>query len=170
MAIIIYLQKNIRDFLLVIRPETRFHVSDSFRLAENIPAFKGSEEMIELDFDKQGGVVPAIAQDCITGEVLMLAYMDREALELTLSTGIAHYYSRSRKRIWKKGESSGNIQNVKEVRVDCDTDTLLIKVDQTGAACHEGYRSCFFRVIDGDSLRIDRERLIDPEELYGKSK
>jgi len=127
--------------------------------------------MIKLDFDKQGGIVPVIAQDYETGRVLMLAYMNQEAWELTLSTGIAHYWSRSRGRIWKKGEKSGNKQEVKEVRVDCDCDAVLIKVNQIGgAACHEGYRSCFYRKIEGEALEIDEEKIFDPENVYGDEK
>ncbi|MBN2160039.1 MAG: phosphoribosyl-AMP cyclohydrolase [Spirochaetes bacterium] len=127
--------------------------------------------MIKLEFDKQGGLVPVIAQDYRTGEVLMLAFMNREAWELTIGTGIVHYWSRSRKKIWKKGESSGNVQEVREIRVDCDNDTLLIKVNQIGeAACHEGYRSCFYRVVrDGEPV-LDGERIFNPEEVYGEKK
>lgn len=124
--------------------------------------------MIELDFNKGDGLIPAIAQDSVTGDVLMMAYINRESWELTLKTGIVHYWSRSRNKLWKKGESSGNVQEVKEIRVDCDNDTILIKVNQIGdAACHEGYRSCFFRVVKGDNLQIDGERVFDPEEVYG---
>jgi len=127
--------------------------------------------MIELDFEKQDGMIPAIAQDYQTGEVLMMAYMNREAWEKTLETGIAHYWSRSRNKLWKKGESSGNLQEVKEIRVDCDDDTVVIKVNQIGnAACHLGYRSCFFRVVQGDTLKVDGERVFDPDEVYGGSK
>jgi phosphoribosyl-AMP cyclohydrolase len=124
--------------------------------------------MIELDFSKGDGLIPAIAQDYATGDVLMMAYINRESWELTLRTGIVHYWSRSRNKLWKKGESSGNVQEVREIRVDCDNDTILIKVNQIGdAACHEGYRSCFFRVVKGDHLQIDGERVFDPEEVYG---
>ncbi|HON77915.1 MAG TPA: phosphoribosyl-AMP cyclohydrolase [Spirochaetota bacterium] len=124
--------------------------------------------MIELDFSKGDGLIPAIAQDYKTGDVLMMAYINRESWELTLSTGIVHYWSRSRSKLWKKGESSGNVQEVKEIRVDCDNDTVLIKVNQIGdAACHEGYRSCFFRVVKDNELHIDGERVFDPDEVYG---
>ena len=127
--------------------------------------------MIELDFDKQEGLVPVIAQDHETNEVLMVAYMNRESWELTLETGIVHYWSRSRNKLWKKGESSGNVQEVKEIRVDCDNDTLVIKVNQIGdAACHEGYRSCFFRVVEGDELKVVGERIFDPKDVYGDKK
>ncbi len=100
--------------------------------------------MIELDFTKLDGLVPAVAQDYKTGEILMVAFMNKEAFELTLKTGIVHYWSRSRKQLWKKGESSGNVQEVKEIRIDCDNDCVLLKINQIGdAACHTGYRSCF---------------------------
>jgi phosphoribosyl-AMP cyclohydrolase len=96
--------------------------------------------MIKLDFEKQDGLIPVIAQDYISGEVLMVAYMNEESWKLTLETNIAHYWSRSRSKLWKKGESSGNLQEVKEIRVDCDDDTVVIKVNQIGnAACHQGY-------------------------------
>src|SRR5256885_16499778 len=99
-----------------------------------------------IDFDKSGGLVPAVAQDADTGQVLMLAWMNREAYEETLRTGRACYFSRSRGRLWRKGEESGHVQEVREVFLDCDADTILLKVHQIGgAACHEGYRSCFFR-------------------------
>ncbi len=127
--------------------------------------------MFELDFKKQDGLVPVIAQDYETMEVLMVAYMNEESYKLTLDTGIAHYWSRSRNKLWKKGESSGNLQEVKEIRVDCDNDTLVIKVNQIGdAACHEGYRSCFFRVIEGDNARVVGERIFDPADVYGDKK
>jgi len=101
--------------------------------------------MVELDFEKNNGLIPAIAQDYKTKEVLMLAYMNRQAFESTLKTGKATYYSRSRNALWKKGETSGHVQIVKEIRVDCDNDTILLKVDQVGdAACHKGYKTCFF--------------------------
>lgn len=122
-----------------------------------------------IDFDKAGGLVPAIAQDATTGEVLMLAWMNREAWEETLRTGRAVYYSRSRKKLWRKGEESGHVQIVKAALVDCDADTILLKVEQIGgAACHEGYRSCFFRQIDGDQVKVIAERLFDPKEVYKK--
>jgi phosphoribosyl-AMP cyclohydrolase len=126
--------------------------------------------MITLDFDKAGGLVPAIAQDAESGEVLMVAYMNREAWEKTLSTGIVHYFSRSRNKLWKKGETSGNIQEVKEIRIDCDNDCLLLKIHQIGnAACHTGYKSCFYRKVTGNSLIVDGEKIFDPREKYGVS-
>lgn len=127
--------------------------------------------MIELDFAKLDGLVPAVAQDYKTGEILMVAFMNKEAFELTMKTGIAHYWSRSRKQLWKKGESSGNVQEVKEIRIDCDNDCVLLKVNQVGeAACHTGYRSCFYRVVDGDTLKIDGVKIFNPEEKYGDKK
>jgi phosphoribosyl-AMP cyclohydrolase len=122
-----------------------------------------------LDFDKQGGLVPAIAQDADSGAVLMLAWMNREAFEETLRTGRAVYFSRSRGKLWRKGEESGNFQEVREVCVDCDNDTVLLKVHQVGgAACHEGYPSCFFRRLEGDQLRVVGERVFDPKQVYKK--
>ena len=123
--------------------------------------------MIELDFKKTGGLIPAIAQDYATGEILMLAYMNQEAFDATLTSGKATYYSRSRQSLWVKGESSGNVQQVKEIRIDCDSDTVLLKVEQIGgAACHTGHRSCFHKIIDNDSIRVTGEPLFDPEEVY----
>jgi len=120
-----------------------------------------------IDFGKQNGLVPAIAQDWETGEILMLAYMNREAFEETLNTGRACYYSRSRSKLWRKGEESGNVQKVREVRIDCDRDTIVIKVEQVGgAACHTGYRSCFYRKIENGGLVEDGEKVFDPKEVY----
>lgn len=122
---------------------------------------------IELDFKKQEGLVPAIVQDAETGEVLMLAYMSPESFEETLRTRRACYYSRSRNKLWRKGEESGNVQEVVEVRIDCDDDTILLKVNQVGgAACHTGNRSCFFRKIMGDCLIEDGKQVFDPKEVY----
>jgi len=114
-------------------------------------------------------LVIAVAQDHETGEVLMVAYMNREALKRTLETGMAHYWSTSRGRIWLKGESSGHVQHVKEVLVDCDMDAVVLIVEQEGGACHTGYRSCFYRSIEGDELRVreDAVKVFDPEEIYG---
>jgi phosphoribosyl-AMP cyclohydrolase len=108
---------------------------------------------------------PAIVQDYETGEVLMLAYMNDEALRLTRVTGKAHYWSRSRGKLWKKGERSGHEQLVKAIFIDCDEDTILLKVEQIGGACHTGYRSCFYRTIDGE---VVGEKVFDPDEAYGK--
>jgi phosphoribosyl-AMP cyclohydrolase len=122
-----------------------------------------------LNFEKQGGLVPAIAQDAVTGQVLMLAWMNREAYEETLRTGRAVYFSRSRKRLWRKGEESGHVQEVREIYLDCDADTILLKVHQVGgAACHEGYPSCFFRRVTGNGLQVVGERVFDPKQVYQK--
>ena len=125
--------------------------------------------MATIDFDKSGGLVPAIAQDADTGQVLMLAWMNRAAYEETLRTGRACYYSRSRGKLWRKGEESGHVQEVREVYLDCDADTVLLKVRQVGgAACHEGYASCFFRRVKGDGLEVVGERVFDPSTVYRK--
>ncbi len=122
---------------------------------------------IKLQY-KDSGLIPAIVQDADTGEVLMLAWMNREAFQETLRTGRACYYSRSRGRLWRKGEESGHVQEVRGVFVDCDADTILLKVHQIGAACHEGYKSCFFRQVEGDGLKVVAERLFDPKVVYKK--
>ena len=120
-----------------------------------------------INFEKSGGLVPVIAQDADTGAVLMLAWMNREAFEETQRTGRACYFSRSRGRLWRKGEESGHVQLVREVYVDCDADTVLLKVHQVGgAACHEGYPSCFFRRVEGAGLRVVGERVFDPAKVY----
>ncbi len=126
--------------------------------------------MTELDFTKSAdGLLPAIAQDYATGEVLMLAYINKLAWEKSLETGTAHYWSRSRQKLWLKGESSGHVQKIHEILVDCDADTVVYKVEQLGgAACHTGHRSCFYRVVDGDNLRVVGEPVFDPAEVYGK--
>ena len=126
--------------------------------------------MVQLDFSKSAdGLIPAIAQDWKTGEVLMLAYINEESWKRTLETGKATYWTRSRQKLWVKGESSGNVQLVKEILVDCDEDTVIFKIEQVGdAACHEGYRSCFFRKVDGDQLTVVGERVFDPKDVYGK--
>ena len=122
-----------------------------------------------IDFDKSGGLVPAIAQDADTGTVLRMAWMNRDAYEETLRTRRAVYFSRSRNKLWRKGEESGHVQEVREILVDCDTDTVLLKVHQIGgAACHEGYASCFFRRVEGDGLTVIGERVFDPREVYKK--
>ena len=121
------------------------------------------------DFEKSAGLVPAIAQDAETGEVLMLAWMNRDAYQETVRTKRAVYFSRSRNKLWRKGEESGNVQEVKEICLDCDNDTILLKVHQIGgAACHEGYKSCFFRRLDGDALTTVGERVFDPKQVYKK--
>ncbi len=126
--------------------------------------------MIELDFEKSGGLIPAIAQDWQTGDVLMLAYINKISWEETLKSGYATYWSRSRSKLWKKGEESGNRQVVKEILIDCDEDTVIFKVEQIGgAACHEGYRSCFFRrLLENGDTEIVGERVFDPAEVYKK--
>ncbi len=112
--------------------------------------------MIELAFSKTGGLIPAVAQDHKSGEVLMLAYMNEDAWEKTIETGLATYYSRSRQELWVKGLTSGNYQKVKEIRVDCDADTVLLKIEQVGdCACHTGKRSCFYRKVEDGSLVMD---------------
>jgi phosphoribosyl-AMP cyclohydrolase len=122
-----------------------------------------------IDFQKSGGLVPAIAQDADTGEVLMLAWMNAEAFEETVRTNRAVYFSRSRNRLWRKGEESGHVQEVKSIAIDCDADTVLLKVKQIGgAACHEGYKSCFFRELNGSELRVVGERVFDPKAVYKK--
>jgi phosphoribosyl-AMP cyclohydrolase len=123
--------------------------------------------MLELDFEKTNGLIPVIAQDYKTNEVLMLAYMNETAFKETLKSGNATYYSRSRKALWKKGETSGHVQHVKEIRVDCDKDTVLLKVDQVGdAACHKGYKSCFFSKVVGNDLKVVESKIFDPKEVY----
>jgi len=122
--------------------------------------------MLEPDFEKGNGFIPAIVQNYITGEVLMLAYMNREAWLKTQETGKATYWSRSRNSLWIKGETSGHYQVVKEIRIDCDADAVLLKVQQTGAACHTGYRSCFYRKITDGAFEIIGERLVNPEDVY----
>jgi phosphoribosyl-AMP cyclohydrolase len=120
---------------------------------------------MEPDFEKGGGMLPVIAQDYGSGEVLMLAYMNREAWEKTLESGYVHYWSRSRNRLWKKGETSGNLQAVREIRFDCDADALLVRIEQIGgAACHTGHRSCFHRVYRGGELVVDESGPKAPEE------
>lgn len=114
------------------------------------------------------GLLPAIAQQFDSGEVLMLAWMNRDALAETLDTGRVCFWSRSRQALWRKGESSGQVQMLKELRFDCDGDTILMKVDQTGPACHTGRRDCFYNLVSGDRLLVDKEPLIDPAKLYGK--
>ena len=126
--------------------------------------------MLNLDFKKSGGLIPAIAQDYKPGDVLMLAYINEESWNETLKSGVATYWSRSRNKLWKKGEESGNTQVIKEILVDCDEDTVIFKVDQIGgAACHEGYRSCFFRRLEKNGeLTVTGERVFDPAKVYKK--
>jgi phosphoribosyl-AMP cyclohydrolase len=122
------------------------------------PAFSGSD-----------GLVTAVAQDATSGQVLMVAHMNREAWDETLASGRAVYFSRARQRLWRKGEESGNVQHVREIYVDCDADTVLLKVDQVGgAACHEGYPTCFFRQITPDGVKIVAKKVFEPKDVYGK--
>ena len=122
------------------------------------------------DFEKHE-LIPAIAQDAESGEVLMMAWMNREAYEETLRTSRVCYYSRSRKKLWRKGEESGNVQELRAIYFDCDADTILVKVNQVGgAACHEGYQSCFFRRVDPATgeVSVEGERVFDPAEVYNR--
>ena len=125
---------------------------------------------MELAFKKQGGLLPAVIQDCRTKDVLMVGYLNADALAKTRTTGEVHFFSRSRNRIWKKGEISGHVLRLRELRFDCDADALLILVEPVGpGVCHEGYRSCFFRRLDADgSSRVISERLFLPEDVYGQ--
>jgi phosphoribosyl-AMP cyclohydrolase len=123
--------------------------------------------MVELDFEKMGGLIPAIVQDDASGDVLMLAYMNADAFQATLNTGQATFYSRSRCELWVKGKTSGNLQMVKAVYIDCDQDAILVRVDQIGgAACHTGYRSCFYRQLKKGAVQIVGEPVFNPEEVY----
>jgi phosphoribosyl-AMP cyclohydrolase len=133
-----------------------------------------TEEALAIDFDKGDGVVPVVTQDYASGRVLMVAYMNLEAFVETVKSGRACYFSRSRGKLWRKGEESGNFQTVREIRIDCDSDTILLRVDQQGdgAACHQGYESCFFRVLDCDRWVIAEPRKVDPAKYgpaYGHS-
>lgn len=129
--------------------------------------FDWAELLEKVKYDEKG-LIPAIAQQYDSKEVLMMAWMNRESLIETLETGRVCYWSRSRQNYWRKGEESGQIQLLKELRFDCDGDTILLLVDQTGPACHTGRRSCFYTLIDGDKAKITSEPLIDPESLYKK--
>lgn len=123
--------------------------------------------MIELNFKKMGGLIPAVVQDYKTGEVLMLAFMNQAAWEATLATGKATYYSRTRQELWIKGKTSGNMQIIKEIRIDCDDDTVVLKVDQVGgAACHTGHKSCFYKKVEDGSIRIIGKPIFNPKEVY----
>ena len=125
--------------------------------------------MIDLAFDKMGGLIPAIVQDHASGDVLMLAYMNAEAFQATLETGEATFFSRSRQTLWVKGKTSGHLQRVKSVHIDCDQDAILVRVEQIGgAACHTGYRSCFYRRVEGRGLAVEGQPVFDPKEVYKK--
>ncbi len=119
----------------------------------------------KLKFDANG-LIPAIVQDHASGQVLMMAWMNREALEKTVATGKTHFFSRSRNKLWLKGESSGHVQNVKSIRADCDADVLLISVEQTGAACHDGFYSCFYREYEPAGWKVIGKKVFDPEKVY----
>jgi phosphoribosyl-AMP cyclohydrolase len=122
-----------------------------------------------LNFDKAGGLIAAVAQDADTDQVLMMAWMNQEAFEETVRTRRACYFSRSRNKLWRKGEESGHVQEVHEILIDCDADTVLLKVKQIGgAACHEGYASCFFRRVEGEELKVIAEKIFDPNSVYTK--
>lgn len=124
---------------------------------------------LPLNFEKGGGLLPVIIQDFHSGKVLMLGFMNQEALEKTYQTGKVFFYSRTRGKLWMKGETSGHTLEVREILVDCDLDTLLIKVESKGPVCHEGYLSCFYRKINEEGeLEVIEKRLKDPEEIYGK--
>jgi phosphoribosyl-AMP cyclohydrolase len=125
--------------------------------------------MVEPDFNKGKGLLPAIVQDYKTGDILMLAYMNRESWLKTLETGRATFWSRSRNALWIKGETSGHVQLVREVMIDCDEDTILLKVEQSGgAACHTGYRSCFYRRLVDGKVDVMGQKIFNPEDVYKK--
>jgi phosphoribosyl-AMP cyclohydrolase len=133
------------------------------------PNFQRRRKVIEIDFKKGNGLIPVVIQDAATNEVLMLGYMNREAWEETLKTKRVTFWSRSRKKLWLKGETSGHFQEVREIWLDCDGDTLLIKVDQTGrAACHTGFQSCFHHRYEEGKWKISGKKIFDPKEVYGK--
>jgi phosphoribosyl-AMP cyclohydrolase len=141
-----------------------------FRQLESSPSGESvplARVLQELPWNADG-LLPAIAQQFDSGEVLMLAWMNADALSETLRTGRVCYWSRSRGALWRKGESSGQVQMLKEMRFDCDGDTILLSVDQTGPACHTGRRACFYNRVDGDRVVVDKAVLVDPAELYGK--
>ena len=126
---------------------------------------------MKLNFNKLNGLIPAVIQDYKTNKVLMVGFMNKEAYEKTLETGKVWYYSRTRKKQWMKGETSGNVQIVKEILVDCDNDTILLKVKQIGnAACHKGYNSCFFRKVEGEDLKVVEDKVFNPEDKYARTK
>jgi phosphoribosyl-AMP cyclohydrolase len=138
--------------------------TEKLKLGEGLPL---SQVLDGLPYNADG-LIPAIAQQYDSGEGLMMAWMNRQALEETLQTGRVCYWSRSRQKFWRKGESSGQVQVLKDIRFDCDGDTILLLVDQTGPACHTGRRSCFYNAVRGDRVEVVSDPLIDPRELYGK--
>ena len=141
-----------------------FKQLESLQSGDSVPL---AAALDELPWNADG-LLPAIAQQFDSGEVLMMAWMNREALDETLAGGRVCYWSRSRRALWRKGESSGQVQMLRELRLDCDGDTILLQVDQTGPACHTGRRDCFYNRVEGDRLVVDKEPLIDPAELYRK--
>jgi len=138
--------------------------TEKFSPGQSLPLFRVLDE---LPWNNDG-LLPAVSQQHDTGEVLMMAWMNRESLEETLDTGRVCYWSRSRQQLWRKGELSGQVQLLREMRFDCDGDTILLKVDQTGPACHTGRRNCFYNLVQGDQVVVDSAPIIDPAELYGK--
>lgn len=140
------------------------HQTERMNVGEGLPL----QEVIDNLPYNADGLVPAIAQQHDSGEVLMMAWMNADSIRETLRTGRVCYWSRSRQAYWRKGESSGQEQHLVEMRFDCDGDTLLLKVDQQGAACHTGRRNCFYNKVDGERVLVDNAPLIDPDELYGK--
>jgi phosphoribosyl-AMP cyclohydrolase len=141
-----------------------FKQLESLQSGDSVPL---AAALDELPWNADG-LLPAIAQQFDSGEVLMMAWMNREALDETLASGRVCYWSRSRRALWRKGESSGQVQMLRELRLDCDGDTILLQVDQTGPACHTGRRDCFYSRVEGDRLVVDKDPLIDPAELYRK--
>lgn len=144
----------------------------TIKASGNLPldSIQQRNAMISLNFNKAaGGLLPAIAQDYKSLEILMLAYINSAAWEMTLKTGKAHYWSRSRNALWLKGETSGHVQIIHNILVDCDEDTVIFQVEQLGeAACHTGHKSCFYRQVTGDTLVTLGEKLFDPDLVYGK--
>jgi phosphoribosyl-AMP cyclohydrolase len=149
-------------------PTPRKKLAFRHQSPDNIRAIKLMNFYERLKFNSDG-LIPAIIQDQANGRVLMMAWMNRESLQKTIETGKTYFWSRSRQKFWMKGESSGHTQAVSDISFDCDGDTLLIQVEQIGAACHEGYRSCFFRSVgpDGKGEKVTEARLISPEQMYG---
>jgi phosphoribosyl-AMP cyclohydrolase len=141
-----------------------FKQLESLQSGDSVPL---AAALDELPWNADG-LLPAIAQQFDSGEVLMMAWMNREALDETLASGRVCYWSRSRQSLWRKGESSGQVQMLRGLRLDCDGDTILLEVDQTGPACHTGRRDCFYNRVEDDRLVVDKEPLIDPGELYRK--
>jgi len=141
----------------------------NFTTALNMPLVR--ENLFDIiKFDSKG-LIPAIVQDYKSGEILMMAFMNKESIELTLKKKTAYYFSRSRKKLWQKGETSGQFQKVKEILIDCDGDSLILKIEQTGVACHTGRKSCFYRNVDfKGQTKINQKILIPSEVLYGKNK